>query len=120
MTQPRWAVPALAGVGLLAAVYIWRDSKPMALRGGYDRHVPDQSMRGAALDNTLGQVTPGHLLHYGPTMRPADWTPHRMTYPATPGQELERLTYGAPGVCAVAVPRAQRGWLFNPPSEVDY
>lgn len=116
--QVAWLTAAVAAV---AAVYVWRDAKYRKMIGGaYKRHLMGSGVRGAALDNSLGQVTPDHLLFFGPTMRPPHWRPHRMSYPAAPGQELERLVYGAPGACSVAVPRELRGWLFAPPSEVDF
>lgn len=77
------------------------------------------ALYGAALDSSLGQCTPDQLAHYGPTMRPASWTPHRVRYPATPGMMLDKLVNGAPGCWNHATPRAQRGWLFCPPAEED-
>lgn len=94
-----------------------------ASRGGdlNKRVLQGSAVRGAALDNSLGQVTPNDLLWWGPTMRPPHWTPHRVTYPATPGANLEMLINGGPMACVTnSVPRELRGWLFNPPAEVDY
>ena len=99
----------------LAAWLIWRDDlAARAARGGRPaRHIGASAVLGRPLDTTYGQVTPEN-----PTR--LDWSGHRVRYPLAPGRELERLMYGAPGVCAVAVPRAQRGWLFCPPAEEDY
>jgi hypothetical protein len=119
--KQQWLLIGGGALAALAALYIWRDDIATRYqRGGAGRHLAASAVSGAALDTSLGQRCPDHLLHYGPTMLPPHWTPHRVKYPATPGQELERLMYGAPGSCAVAVPRAQRGWLFAPPSEEDY
>lgn len=94
----------------------------MASRGGRPvRTVDAGSIYGAALDVTGGQCTPEHMQGvWGPRTQSGDWRPHRVTYPYTPGYELERLILGAPGVCNTVTPRADRGWLFAPPSEVDY
>lgn len=115
----------LGGMIAIAAAWVGWDlyqaNRPVGAADGYRRYTKTGAIRGAALDAAAGMVTPDHLIHYGPTMRPADWQPHRVRYPATPGQELERLMYGAPGSCVTpAVPRALRGWLFQPPAEVDY
>lgn len=89
-------------------------------RGSASRHVTGQSVRGSALDAAVGQVTPDHLLWFGPSMRPPGWVPHRVQYPAWPGENLELLINGAPMACVTrVVPRAQRAWMFAPPSEVD-
>jgi hypothetical protein len=112
------------GGGALAALavwLIWRDDLSMQReRGGAGRHLESSAVRGPALDAALGQVTPDDLLHFGPVFQPTSWRPHRVYYPATPGQELERLQRGSPGACVVAVPRELRGWIFAPPAEVDY
>ena len=106
--------------GLLAILLWlrWRD-EDMLQRGGKPRHVSPPSIRGSALDNTMGQVTPDEYLFFGPAMRPPGWVPHKVRYPMTPGQELERLIYGAPMVCPTNVPGSLKGWMFEPPSEVD-
>jgi hypothetical protein len=90
-----------------------------AARGNPGRQVPPPSIRGAALDASLGMVTPDHLQWWGPKMRPPEWIPHRVRYSLAPGQEIERLIFGAPGCCNTALPRAQRGWMFAPPSNED-
>jgi hypothetical protein len=115
------ATPVLltGAAAALAAWYIWRDRTAPA-RAGTGRHLAPSATHGATLDSSLGQVTPDHLIHYGPTMRPPHWVPHKVKYPATPGMEIERLIHGGPGACAAAIPRADRGWMFNPPSETDY
>lgn len=116
------SLAAMAGLGAALIGWDWYQAyHPSRRAGGYQRHLNNYAIRDAALDASCGMITPDHLIHFGPTARPPDWTPHRMRYPATPGQELERLTYGAPGACVTpAVPRALRGWMFEPPSEVDY
>lgn len=109
-----------AGILGLMGYQMYTAKYAMRKRGGDNaRYVAASGIYGAALDDTFGMVTPEHLIHYGPTMRPASWTPHRVTYPETPGVNLERLIYGASGACDTVTPRAQRGWLFAPPSEVD-
>jgi len=115
---------SLCGLVAVAAAWIgwdWYQAyHPSGQAGGAKRHLQHYDSMPAALDISAGMITPDHLIHYGPTARPPDWGPHRVRYPATPGQELERLIYGAPGSCVTpAVPRALRGWMFNPPSEVD-
>jgi len=115
----------LGGIVAIAAAWIgwdWYQAyHPSGQVGGAKRHLNTYAVRDAALDASAGMITPDHLIHFGPTARPPDWGPHRVRYPATPGQELERLMYGAPGACVTpAVPRALRGWMFEPPSEVDY
>jgi hypothetical protein len=116
--------PLQLGVGAAvlatAACYIWRDSLMGGMRASATRHLAPSAVRGATLDHALGQVTPEHLLFFGPTMRPPHWTPHRVRYTRRPGEEMERLMMGAPGSCGVSVPRESRGWLWAPPSEVDY
>lgn len=112
------------GVGGLLGVVAWwcyADSYAQSQRGGGGRMLSPSAVTGAALDDSLGRVTPDHLLWYGPTMRPLHWSAHRLTYPVTPGVELERLIHGAPGAAVTgSVPRELRGWLFAPPAEVDY
>ena len=111
----------LLGVGGAAALVLLTTNRVSAAAHEWHRQVGEQAARGAALDNTLGMVTPDCYLWWGPKMRPPDWTPHRMRYTVAPGGEIERLIYGAPGSCVTpAVPKALRGWLFAPPSEVDY
>lgn len=84
------------------------------------RELDGPTTRGAALDAGVGMLTPDHLLWWGSRGRPPHWTPHRVSYPNWPGYEVSRLRMGAPGACVTpAVPRAQRVWLFAPPSEVD-
>ena len=111
-------------VGAAAAIVVgyiayWEYQTRPALAGGGKRHVTGPSVRGSALDNTLGQITPNHLLWFGPTYRPPGWVPHRVQYPTYPGQNLEILMHGAPGICPVAVPLEDRVWMFTPPAEVD-
>jgi len=111
---------ALIAGGLLAVLLFLRmREEGMRQRGGKPRHVSPPSICGSALDNTMGQVTPDEMLFFGPSMRPAGWVPHKVRYHRTPGQELQRLIYGAPMVCPVAVPDSLKPWLFEPPSEVD-
>lgn len=115
----------IGGMLAIAAVLVawdwYRAGHPTGQRGGYKRHLNTHAVHGAALDAAAGMITPDHLIHYGPTARPPGWGPHRVRYPPTPGQELERLTFGAPGACVTpTVPRAQRVWMFDPPSEMDY
>lgn len=114
----------IAGFGGLLALLVWwfyADRYGQSQRGGGGRVLAPSAVAGAALDDSLGRVTPDHLLWYGPTMRPLHWSVHRMSYPVTPGLELERLIHGAPGSCVTnSVPRELRGWLFAPPAEVDY
>lgn len=122
MKHEGWAIAGAVGAVVAGYCYAQYATTATAKRASNGREVPAPSIRGAALDATLGQVTPDHLRHwYGPPELPAGWQPHRMCYPHTPGYELERITHGAPGCCVTpAVPRAQRGWLFCPPAEVDY
>lgn len=114
---------AVAVVGL-AAVAGWSfvsQGYAMAARGGRPaRPLGESAVRGAALDIRGGRTTPDELLHFGPKCRPGNWRRHRMSYPLTPGVEIERLIYGAPGSYNSVTPTAQRGWLFAPPSEDDF
>ena len=112
---------ALAVVAAGVVAYVGKDlfdTRPQ-LAGGAQRHVAPLSVRGSALDVSMGQITPTHLLWWGQTMRPPGWVPHRVSYPTYPGQNLEILQFGAPGGCPVAIPLEQRTWIFEPPSEVD-
>lgn len=118
LTGDHFVIGALAAAVLGYIAYQEYQSRP-ALAGGAQRHVTGPSVRGSALDVTLGQVTPNHLLWFGPTMRPPGWVPHRVTYPTRPGQNLEILMQGAPGSCPVAIPPEERTWMFTPPAEVD-
>lgn len=98
---------------------MWRGQS--GARASWARRVGPSAIEGAALDASLGRITPDHLLWFGPPQTPAHYTPHRVTYPVTPGREMQRLIHGAPGSCVTpAVPAGERGWLFSPPSEVDY
>lgn len=119
MNKEYQRLAAIAG-GILAIVLFlrWRDEN-MLQRGGKPRHVSPPSIRGSALDNTLGQVTPDEYLFFGPAMRPPGWVPHKVRYHAYPGQELQRLIYGAPMVSPNCVPGELKGWMFEPPAEVD-
>lgn len=123
MPDDRTLMVALVG-GVLALIgWTWwsnQQDQDERAGAGYTRRVSDSGIYGAALDGTLGQLTPDHLVWFGPRMRPPHWCPHRVRYPTTPGYELERLTYGAPGSYNVVTPPSERGWLFAPPSEVDY
>lgn len=110
-----------AAVIAVASWYVWRDAQCTRMRGGsHARHLTGSAVRGSALDTSLGQVTPDHMLFFGPTARPAGWVPHAMSYPRSPGQEMQRLIYGAPGAYACVIPKSLRGWMFAPPAEVDY
>lgn len=111
-------IGALAA-GVLGYIALQEYQSRPALKGGAQRHVTGTAVRGAALDVSLGQVTPDHLLWFGPTFRPPGWVPHRVKYNPYPGQNLEILMHGAPGSCPVAVPPEDRVWMFNPPAEVD-
>lgn len=116
---------ACALVAAVAAVIGWQyfsEQTDMRARGGADHaaRTRDSGIYGAALDNSLGQVTPQNFLWWGPSMRPPHWVPHRVRYAMVPGREIERLIYGAPGCYNDTVPKADRGWLWAPPSEVDY
>lgn len=122
MTAPRWAIPAGAALAALAACYIYRDDFAMARRGGAGT---GRSLAGAAttahpLDARRPMITPDELIHFGPAVIPSNWVRHRMTYGTRPGQELERLIYGAPGAGRPPVPASLRGWLYDPPAEQDY
>lgn len=112
---------ALIAVSALVAGMIgwalWSVTTPRYGRGG--RYVMrGTTISGAALDTTCGQMTPDHLVWFG--WPNAAYVPHRVSYPLTPGKEISRLIYGAPGVYNQVTPRADRGWLFAPPAEVDY
>lgn len=100
----------------------WTNSQQMAARGGAHaaRDVAPSSEVGAALDATLGIRNPIELAHFGPGVAPSHWVPHRVSYPAIPGAELQRLIHGAPFACNTTTRTADQGWLFHPPSEVDY
>ena len=119
--EQMWTILGVAGVLGVAAWGFYADAYGQSQRGGGGRVLAPSAVAGAALDDSLGRVTPDHLLWYGPTMRPLHWCAHKLTYPLTPGIELERLIHGAPGAAVTnSVPRELRGWLFAPPSEVDY
>lgn len=121
MTDENKTLLGLGALAVLAVAWLTLRGGGTATRAQWTRHITGPSIQGAALQAGAGMVTPNHLLWWGPPARPADWAPHRVKYPVTPGYELERLMYGAPGSCVTPnVPRAQRGWLFEPPSEVDY
>lgn len=120
MTRTQQWAAGMIGVAVLIIAWDYRRGTRSMIRGSATRYLAPAAVRGSALDNSLGQVTPECLLHYGPTMRPPGWVAHRLRYPATPGENLERLTHGAPMACVTpAVPKAERGWLFAPPAEVD-
>lgn len=109
------------GLAALAGWMIWRERCARADRGGAPvRHLLPAATRRTPLSEAIGQITPDHLAHYGPTVLPAHWVAHKVRYSPTPGAELQRLIYGAPGAVDCTVPRAQRGWLYAPPSEMDY
>lgn len=119
--KPAWAVPLLAGVGLLAVWYIWKDDLTgMAARGGQGRQLAFSGVRAAPLAATMPQIVPDHLHFFGPPVLPPDWVPHRMSYSQVPGKEMQRLMLGGPGAVSPQVPREMRGWMFCPPAEEDY
>lgn len=86
----------------------------------HHRIVGPSGIYGAPLDGELGQVTPNERLHYGSGMDAIEHVPHKVKYPPTPGMNLERLIYGAPGASLVCPDQSLRGWLVEPPAEVDY
>lgn len=111
-----------AAIVLLAALVGYQfyiGNRREKIRGSATRFVAEQSVRGAALSPYAGKLTPNHLLWYGPPGRPKDWVCHKVRYPATPGQEIERLMMGAPmGSPATGSP-VLKSWAFCPPSEED-
>lgn len=117
--EQRGLYAALALLAALVAYQFYCGKRDEKIRGSATRHVPEQSIRGAALSAYAGQITPDHLLFYGPTGRPADWVPHRVRYPATPGQNIERLIYGAPMASPASGDPVLQSWAFCPPSEED-
>lgn len=101
----------------------WQDQEATVVRGGAarTRRVAPSAIRPLPLDPRMGRVTPTHLQDFfGPRWTPDHYTGHRCRWPATPGKELERLMYGAPGVYNTNTPTAERGWLFAPPAEMDF
>jgi hypothetical protein len=110
------------GVAALLGWSILGQKDPNGNRGGRPPRTPGTSaILGASLDVTGGMMTPDHLAWFGPSgPTPQHYQPHRMQYPLTPGMELSRLIYGAPGACNVTTAAADRGWLFAPPSEADF
>ena len=120
LKQHQGAALLLAAIGgVLVSMYAW-ERRCQLMRGGVGRHVAAGAVRPQMLDGAAGHITPDALQHFGPKVLPAHWVKHRMSYPLTPGYNLERLMFGAPGSCAIAVPNNQRPWLFAPPSEMDY
>lgn len=122
MKDKHLAYMLIGGLAVLLGWQYYSEQYATRTRGGADHaaRTRDSGIYGAALDNSLGQVTPQHLLWWGPSMRPPHWQPHRVRYPLAPGREIERLIYGVPGSCNDTVSKADRGWLWAPPSEVDY
>jgi hypothetical protein len=114
-------VPALLAAGAAALWWIVRDDFAMKYRGGAGtgRDLAGAATCAAPLD-VLPMLTPDGLRHFGPTVMPADWVRHRMRYDTVPGRELQRLIHGAPGACTPPIPRALRGWIYDPPAEKDY
>lgn len=115
----------LALTGAVAALigWTWWTSNQDTQRRGGDtaaRKVGASALYGAALDANLGIRTPWELQHWGPSVCPPHWVPHRMRYPLNPGHEIQRLIHGASAASNVTTPVELRTWLFNPPSEVDY
>lgn len=112
----------LLALGVLGvAWWSYQDACTQAVRHGLAsqrRGVARGAVYGAALGPHLKRVTPDYLMHHFGPGQP-HWSPTPITYPVTPGYELERLIYGVPGSWNTATPSALRGWLFEPPSEVD-
>ena len=106
---------------VLAGALAWQvraGAVGQVVRGG--RAAGRSGVSGLPLDATRARLTPEALRHFAPAWRSGGWVAHRCSYPATPGLEMERLIHGVPGSCNQTTPRALRGWLFAPPSEVDF
>lgn len=109
------------GLAAYAGYLIWRERCKSADRGGVPtRHLLPAAVGRMPLAETGGTAAPEYLGHFGPYQLPPYWVPHKVRYSTTPGAEMQRLMRGAPGAADCTVPRAQRGWMYAPPSEMDY
>lgn len=109
------------GILALIGVQFFQNRYAHANRGGaHHRIVGDAAVTRAAMDPDLGFVTPSERLHYGSGYDGLGHVAHKVTYPPTPGYNLDRLINGAPGASLVCPDQSLRGWLVEPPAEVDY
>jgi hypothetical protein len=112
---PREQLLLVGAIGAGAAWMLWRTAQQTS---GGQQLAPAAAARNPL--TTLRRITPEDLIRRGGIGRPGPARSHRVRYPAVPGMEIQRLMQGGPMACATAVPRAERGWLFAPPSEMDY
>jgi hypothetical protein len=103
----------LGGLGVVAAIgYILWKQQPAAAGqadGGFD------------VESKVGaRLVPYHARggHYGAfgTM-PTYWEPHRLVFPTTVCQNLQKLTNGGQALNQPAYGKNNAGWFIDPPAE---